>query len=335
MDEPTPLLHVEGIETRFETKAGVVCAVNGVSLAVEEGELVGLVGETGCGKSVSVRSIIGLVRKPGKVTAGKAIFQGEDLLAMPAAKLQRIRGDGIGFVPQNPFAALNPVLRLERQFENVIRAHRDISRDEAHTMAEQILSRLAIPAPTRVLRGHAHELSGGMAQRVVIGLALVLNPALMIADEPTTGLDATVQRQLLDLVAHLLEHDRRAMLLVTHDLGIVAQYCHRVVVMYAGKVVETGPVRDVFRAPAHPYTRALLDAVPRAGAALTTLSGTIPSLIDYPQGCPFRDRCSFAFDRCAAETPEVRPLGERREVSCHLPHGVSATLANAEASAQA
>jgi peptide/nickel transport system ATP-binding protein len=313
-----PLLDVRDLETQFLTRHGVVHAVNGVSMQIREGELVGLVGETGSGKSAMVRSIIGLIRKPGRVVSGEVLFQDLDLRTSSANRLRRVRGRGIGFVPQNPFAALHPVVKLEQQFENVIRAHRDISRAECRTLAEQVLGQLAISDPRRVLNGYAHELSGGMAQRVVIGLALALDPPLVIADEPTTGLDVTVQRQLLDLISELLQRDRRAMLLVTHDLGIVAQYCNRVVVMYAGTVVESGPVREVFLRPAHPYTRALLDAVPDAGRPLTILGGSIPNLVHYPEGCAFHDRCAFAFDRCKTERPALRVTEGARERACHL-----------------
>jgi peptide/nickel transport system ATP-binding protein len=321
-----PLLAVDGISTRFETPTGAVRAVNDVSFEVREGELVGLVGESGSGKSATVRSLIGLVRRPGRVTAGSVRFEGADLLRLSPRGLRQVRGDRIGFVPQNPFGALNPVVRIGRQFDTVIRAHRKLPRAARAAAAEDILARLAIPDPPRVLSGYAHELSGGMAQRVVMGLAFVLNPRLVIADEPTTGLDLTVQRQILELVARLLETDRRAMLFVTHDLGIVAQYCHRVMVMYAGRIVESGPVREVFGEPAHPYTRALLDAVPRRSAALRGLDGSLPSLIDYPSGCPFRARCRFAFERCAGETPELRALSPGREAACHLATGAPGEL---------
>jgi len=325
---------VRELETQFVTRRGTVRAVNGVSFQIATGELVGLVGETGSGKSATVRSIIGLVRKPGRVVGGEVRFLDEDLLTLPAGRLRKIRGSRISFIPQNPFAALHPVLKLDRQFENVIRAHKDVSRGECFDLAQQVLQRLAIPDPARVLGGYAHELSGGMAQRVVIGIALVLDPDLVIADEPTTGLDVTVQRQILDLIVELLADDRRAMLLVTHDLGVVAQYCHRVIVMYAGTVVESGPVDAVFRQPAHPYTRALLDAVPQPNKPLQILRGSIPSLIDYPRGCPFHDRCAFAFARCGEETPHLGRLNNSREYACHLPQGLIAESVEARTEAR-
>ena len=318
------LLDVRDLRTQFATADGPVHAVNGVSFRVDHQELVGIVGETGCGKSVTARSIVGLVRPPGEVVGGEARFDGTDLLGLSQRRLRDYRGAQIGFVPQNPWGALNPILRIERQMANVVRAHRKASRDECRALALEGLQKVGIAGPERVLRGYAHELSGGMAQRVVIAMALLLSPALVIADEPTTGLDVTIQRQILDLIGRLLQSERRAMLLVTHDLGIVAQYCHRVIVMYAGKVVEAGDVREVLRNPAHPYTEALLRAIPRPGKRLVHLKGTLPSLIDYPRGCPFRSRCEHAHDHCLEEEPLLRSLeNEDRGFACHLPEGVT------------
>ena len=305
------LLVVDDLRTEFFTSRGVVKAVNGVSLSVAEGELVGIVGETGCGKSATIRSIIGLVRPPGKVVGGSARFEGTELIRMPPRKLRAVRGSRIGFVPQNPFGALNPILSIERQFRNIIRAHESATRPEVQARALQMLDDVGIPDPERVLRGHAHELSGGMAQRTVIALSMILGPKLVIADEPTTGLDVTVQRQILDLIRDLLEREHSAMLLVTHDLGVVAQYCHRVTVMYAGKVVETGPVQKVFKTPAHSYTKALLGAIPRPGKDLVTISGTVPDPINYPAGCPFYARCPNRGDpRCETESPPLTEVSE-------------------------
>jgi peptide/nickel transport system ATP-binding protein len=324
------LLEVRGLRTEFKTRAGIVHAVNGVSLEVAEGELVGLVGETGCGKSVTARSILSLVNPPGRIVAGEVHLGGQDLLKASHRELNSVRGSGIGFIPQNPWGALNPVLSIERQFRNIIRAHSGrTSRKECWDIGLDMLRRVGVQGAERVLKGYAHELSGGMAQRVVIALALVLSPKLVIADEPTTGLDVTIQRQILDLIMELLERDRRSMLLVTHDLGIVAQYCHRVIVMYAGKIVESGPVNEVMIAPAHPYTRALLGAIPRPGQQLTTLGGRLPDLVDYPAGCAFRARCAFAHDRCTEVEPDLRELPAETKLACHLPEGVSAHVAAA------
>jgi oligopeptide/dipeptide ABC transporter ATP-binding protein len=318
------LLSVRGLRTEFHTPRGVVKAVNGVSFTVEEGELVGLVGETGCGKSVTARSIIGLVKPPGRVVEGSIELRGTDLRGLSRRELRRVRGSQIAFVPQNPWGSLNPILRIERQYRNVIRAHAGrVSGDACRDRSLAMLEHVGIQQPERVLKGYAHELSGGMAQRVVIGMALIANPSLVIADEPTTGVDVTIQRQILDMIMTLLEEERRAMLLVTHDLGIVAQYCHRVIVMYAGKVVESGPVSDVLGNPAHPYTEALIGAIPKPGRALKRLRGTVPNLIDYPTGCPFRERCDYVRDPCAGIEPELRELGPNRLLACHVPKGVA------------
>jgi peptide/nickel transport system ATP-binding protein len=321
--ETSSLLDVRDLRTEFHTHRGVVHAVNGVSFSIGEGELVGLVGETGCGKSVTARSVIGLVKPPGRIVGGTVELRGTDLRQASRRELRRVRGGQIGFVPQNPWGALNPVLRIEHQYRNVIRAHLGrVSRSECRDRSLAMLQRVGIQGAERVLRGYAHELSGGMAQRVVIGISLITNPSLVIADEPTTGLDVTVQRQVLDMIMSLLEEERRAMLLVTHDLGIVAQYCHRVIVMYAGKVVESGPVAEVLTSPAHPYTEALVAAVPKPGHALTPLRGTVPSLIDYPRGCAFRERCDYVHELSGDVVPDLRPLSPGRMLACHLPKGV-------------
>ncbi|HWK26413.1 MAG TPA: ABC transporter ATP-binding protein [Solirubrobacter sp.] len=313
------MLELREVSTVFNTRRGTVHAVNGVSFDVPAGRMVGVVGESGCGKSVTVRSVIGLIRPPGRVTGGQALFEGHDLLAMRRRELRRVLGARIGFVGQQPFASLNPVLSIEEQFANLVWAHRPrAKRPEIRELALRKLQETGIAGPERVLRGYAHQLSGGMAQRVLIAMAMAFDPALLIADEPTTALDVTVQRQILDLIRRLLAGGDRSMLLVTHDLGVVAQYCDAVVVMYAGKVVEKGPVRDVFRRPRHPYTAALLRAVPRPGQRIKGLGGTLPDLVDYPGGCPYAARCERASEVCGAVAPEVERVRER-EVSCHHP----------------
>jgi peptide/nickel transport system ATP-binding protein len=259
------MLELREVSTVFHTARGSIRAVNGVSFAVPGGRMVGIVGESGCGKSVTIRSVLGLVRPPGRVTGGEAWFEGRNLLTMRRRELRRVLGSRIGFVGQQPFASLNPVLSIEEQFANLVHAHRShASRSDIRALALRKLEETGIAGPEGVLRGYAHQLSGGMAQRVLIAMAMALDPRLLIADEPTSALDVTVQRQILDLIRTLLADTDRSMLLVTHDLGVVAQYCDAVVVMYAGKVVEQGAVRDVFRLPRHPYTAALLRAVPRS-----------------------------------------------------------------------
>ena len=304
-----PLLDVQDLRAEFATKRGIVHAVNGVNFTVDRGELVGIVGESGCGKSATIRSIIGLLRPPGKVVGGTASFLGEDLVAMSKRRRRQTLGARIGFVPQNPFGSLNPVMKIERQFLRVIREHADLSKTAARDRAAEMLDRAGIADPERVLGGYAHQLSGGMAQRTVLAIAMSLEPDLVIADEPTTGLDVTVQRQILDLTVDLVTRDGRAMMLVTHDLGVVAHYCARVIVMYAGKVVEVGPTAKVFAQPAHPYTELLLNAVPRPGQPLTVARGQIPDLVEYPQGCPFYDRCDYRHDpRCETQAPPLREI---------------------------
>ena len=318
-----PLLDVRELHVQFRSRRRTVHAVNGVSFSVSTGETVGVVGETGCGKSATVRAIIGLLKSPGRITAGSVRLDGTDLVGLGPRQLRRLRGASIGFVPQNPFGALNPVLRIERQFRNVIRSHRRAGRAEIRRTALAMLEAVGIADPEGVLRGYAHELSGGMAQRVVIALAMVLDPRLVVADEPTTGLDLTIQRQILDLIRDLAETEGRSMLLVTHDVGVVAQYCSRVLVMYAGQVVEAGPVRRVLTEPAHPYTEALLAAVPRRGERLVGAQGTVPTLLELPAGCFYYDRCTYRDDpRCATETPSLREVAPGHWAAVH--YGIGA-----------
>jgi peptide/nickel transport system ATP-binding protein len=312
------LLEVRGLTTEFHARRGTVHAVNDVSFAVNPGEIVGIVGESGSGKSTAVRSLIRLVTPPGEVTAGEVFLNGEDIFSMSRNQVRELRGRRVGFVAQNPFGALNPVFRIEKQFRNVVRAHRDASKQEVRELATGLLKATGIPDPARVLQGYAHELSGGMAQRVVISMALSLDPDLLIADEPTTALDLTVQRQILDTMQSLVRGAGRSMLLVTHDLGVVATYCDRLIVMYAGKVIEQGPTGMVFRNPRHPYTAALIRAVPGSGEKPVALRGSVPDLIDYPVGCPYRARCARAVDRCGSDAPDIAAYGER-SVACHAP----------------
>lgn len=315
------LLEVNDLRTEFTTAAGIAKVVNGVSFTVERGEIVGVVGETGCGKSVTVRSILGLVRPPGLVVGGSAVLDGTELVGLGSKKIRDVRGRRIGFVAQNPFSALNPVMRIEKQFANVIAAHegRRSARRTTRERALDALNAVGIQGPERVLDGYPHQLSGGMAQRVVIAIAMILDPELIVADEPTTGLDLTVQRQILDVIQGVVREGRRSMLLVTHDLGVVAQFCDRVVVMYAGTIVESGPVNEVLRSPVHPYTTALLAAIPRRGHELVHLSGRLPDLVDYPRGCPFADRCVHIFDRCREVAPEESVAAVGHVYRCHLP----------------
>jgi oligopeptide/dipeptide ABC transporter ATP-binding protein len=313
------LLNVKDLAVEFVGHKSTVHAVNGVNLRVRAGEIVGIVGESGCGKSTAVKGILGLLQAPGRVTGGSAELAGHgDLLAMKQKNLRQVRGAAVGYVAQNPFGSLNPIYSIEQQFRNILRAHGQPSgKKEARERARAMLASVGIAGPERVLDGHAHQLSGGMAQRVVIAMAMLLEPELIIADEPTTGLDVTVQRQILDLIRERVVDSTRGILLVTHDLGVIAQYCHRVVVMYAGKVVEAGSVDTVFGEPAHPYTSALLGAIPRAGHKLTRLRGSVPDLRTVPLDCSFRQRCSHAFDACSV-SPDLREIAPDHLVACHL-----------------
>ncbi|WP_185261727.1 ABC transporter ATP-binding protein [Pseudarthrobacter sp. NBSH8] len=260
-------LHVRDLVTEFHSREGVARALHGISFDVGANEVVGIVGESGSGKSTVVRSVIKLLMPPGRVMAGTAEFHGQDLIRLPERQIRHIRGKEIGFVAQNPFSALNPVIRIEKQFANIANAHRIKVGAESRGRALDLLASSGVNDPERVMRGYAHELSGGMAQRVVIAMALYLNPRLVIADEPTTALDLTVQRQVLDTLTRLTKGSGRSMLIVTHDLGVVANYCDRVLVMYRGQIVEQGPVSEVFVRPRDPYTVSLLDSVVQPKAA--------------------------------------------------------------------
>ena len=291
----SPVLAVTDLEVTIDSRGGAVHAVNGVSFEVAHGEAVGIVGESGCGKSTTLRSVIGLHSARGVAQTGSIRFLGEEMLGKSQRELRRIRGKDIGFISQSPFGALNPILSVGRQFANVVRAHRAMGRSEIRELAIGALRNVGIPEPERVLDGYAHELSGGMAQRVVIAMAMIHDPQLVLADEPTTALDVTVQRQILDLMQELVHAKQRSMLIVTHDLGVVAQYCQRVVVMYEGKPVETGAVEDVFLRPTHPYTETLLRAVP--GSAAAGSEATARELADYPVGSSVRDGARPRDDR--------------------------------------
>jgi len=314
------MLTVSGVSVEFATPQGVAHATNDVSFEVRPGRILGIVGETGSGKSVTIRSILGILRPPGRVTTGSILFKGRDLLTLRQRELRSIRGREISLVIQNPFGALNPVLTIGRQFRNVIQVHeKKTSNRECDARAVKALREMRINDPERVLAGYAHELSGGMAQRVVLALALVLEPQLVLADEPTTALDLTTQRAILDLIRDRIVTGERAMILVTHDLGVVAQYCDDVAVMYAGRLVESGTVGDVLLRPRHQYTRALLDSVPGPGIAARGIPGTVPNLIDYPRGCPFAPRCQAATQACVDEMPAATVLPPSRRYACHHP----------------
>ena len=302
------LLEVKDLATHFFTQDGVVKAVDGISYNLAEGEVLGVVGESGCGKSVHALSIMRLVANPpGRTVGGEILFEGENLLNMDDSEMRHIRGNRIAMVFQEPMTSLNPVLTIGRQLTETLELHQNMTRQDAHARAAELLQTVGIPDAESRLSDYPHQFSGGMRQRVMIAMALSCNPRLIIADEPTTALDVTIQAQILELMRDLAEEFGTAMVIITHNLGVVARYAHRVVVMYAGKIVETGTAHDIYRNPRHPYTLALLNSVPRLDATervrLDAIQGLPPDLVDLPQGCSFAPRCKYAYERCTQETP--------------------------------
>ena len=318
----TPLLQVENLHTYFYTDNGVARAVDGVSLSVGVGETVGVVGESGCGKSVTALSILRLVRPPGRIEDGSVMrFEGRDLLGLGEREMQHVRGNRIAMVFQEPMTALNPVFTIGDQIGEVGRIHAGMSKREAWAKAIEMLKVVGIPAPEQRAGEYPHQLSGGMRQRVVIAMALVMNPALVIADEPTTALDVTIQAQILELLADLTRRLGTSVLLITHDLGVVAENCTRVIVMYAGEVVEEATTIDLFARAHHPYTEGLLGAMPRVGGEkdrLATIPGTVPPPTNWPDGCRFRDRCPYSWERCETEHPPLYQIGGGHSSRCQL-----------------
>jgi peptide/nickel transport system ATP-binding protein len=320
-----PLLEVEELKTYFFTRDGVVRAVDGVSFSVARGETLALVGESGCGKSVTSLSILRLVASPpGRTVAGRVLFEGRDLLALPEPEMRAIRGDAISMVFQEPMTSLNPVLTVGRQIAEVLTLHRGLAGDEAKRRAIEMLKLVRIPEPERRVDEYPHQLSGGMRQRVMIAMALACEPRLLIADEPTTALDVTIQAQILDLMRELKERTGAAIVLITHDLGVVAEMAQRVVVMYAGRKVEEAPAAELFAHPRHPYTRGLLDSIPKLGAAgghtgarrLSEISGTVPSLLEPIAGCAFAPRCAYATERCRTDYPPLEEKSPGHRAAC-------------------
>lgn len=316
------LLSIRDLETTFFTDQGAARAVDGVSLDVGRGQTVAVVGESGCGKTMLALSVLRLVPAPaGRITGGQVFFDGTDLLALPEAAMRSIRGNRISMIFQEPMTSLNPVFRVGEQIAEAVRLHRGATAREAHEAAVEMLRLVGIPGPGERARAYPHELSGGMRQRVVIAMALACDPELVLADEPTTALDVTIQAQILDLMMDLKERNDSAVLLITHDLGIVAQTCSRVAVMYAGQVVEQSPVPELFRDPLHPYTRGLLRSLPRPGARrreLEPIPGVVPGLGALPRGCRFHPRCPQAMPRCREERPPMLGPQAGRGVRCWL-----------------
>ena len=316
-----PLLEVKDLRVHFPTQDGIVKAVDGISFTVQRGETLGVVGESGSGKSVTFLTVMGLINKKSATVEGEITFQGQDLINMPKEELQAIRGNKIGMIFQDPMTSLHPFYRVGAQIAEAIRAHEDISKDEAASRAVDMLGRVGIPRPQERARQYPHEFSGGMRQRAMIAMALSLNPDLLIADEPTTALDVTVQAQILDLIDRLQSEFNTAVAIITHDLGVVAEHCDDIQVMYAGRLVETGTADDIYYKPMMPYTWGLLKSIPRLGAQeerLHPIKGLPPSLINVPKGCPFNPRCPYVFDRCRVETPELLFVGDHHAAACHL-----------------
>ncbi len=316
------LLTVNDLKTYFRTSEGVFPAVDGVSFHLDKGETVGLVGESGCGKSVTALSLLGLVPDPpGRIVGGEILFQGQDLVALPADERRKIRGNKISMIFQEPMTSLNPVYTVGMQLMEPLRFHRGLAKPEARARAIEALKQVGIPAPERRIDDYPHQLSGGMRQRVMIAMALTCQPQLLVADEPTTALDVTIQAQILELLKSIKTTLGTAILLITHDLGVVAETAQRVIVMYAGKIVEEAPVRDIFKSPFHPYTQGLLASIPRIDATvdrLSTIEGVVPNPLHYPAGCRFQPRCPRAAAQCVAQEPPLVAAGPGRRVACWL-----------------
>jgi oligopeptide/dipeptide ABC transporter ATP-binding protein len=333
-DAPLPvpagerLLEVRGLSTHFDTRQGVVKAVDGADFHVNRGEVLGLVGESGCGKSVTSLSIMGLVPKPGAVVAGEILFAGKNIAEMKAAEVRSLRGEHISMIFQQPSSALNPVYRAGAQIKEVFELHRDWSSEVEEEKVIEMLAKVGIPDPKRRAESYPHELSGGMAQRIMIAMALACEPELLIADEPTTALDVTIQAQILDLIRDLQQKSNTAVILITHDLGIVAEMADRVAVMYAGEIVEEADVRTMFRNPLHPYTKGLIGSIPVLGALrerLDVIPGVVPSMINLPAGCRFAPRCGPRVEHglqiCTQQEPDLREVEEGHKARCWLYFG--------------
>ena len=317
------LLEVHDLVTEFPTRKGVVRAVDGVTFDLERGEILAVVGESGSGKSVTSLSIMGLLQEPGHVAGGSITFDGKDLLAASEAEMEQVRGGQISMIFQEPMTSLNPVYRVGDQIVEAIRTHSDMSKKDAWARAVEMLRVVGIPSPEERARDFPHQMSGGMRQRVMIAMALSCDPKLLIADEPTTALDVTIQAQILDLIYKLRDEFNMAVLLITHDLGVVSEVADRVVVMYCGQVVEEGEKFEIFERPLHPYTLGLLNSIPRledeSSERLYMIKGSVPNPLDMPAGCPFSDRCDRCTERCRTERPELTTVpGTTRRVRCFL-----------------
>tara|TARA_B100000809_G_scaffold204601_1_gene206005 strand:- start:508 stop:1476 length:969 start_codon:yes stop_codon:yes gene_type:complete len=318
------LLEVKDLRTYFNTRDGVVKAVDGVSYDIQEGETLGLVGESGCGKSVSALSILRLIASPpGRIVGGSVEFEGRDLMKLSDAEMRRVRGNDIAMVFQEPMTSLNPVLTIGRQLTEGLELHLKMSKGDARSRAAELLTMVGIADAAQQLKNYPHQFSGGMRQRVMIAMALSCNPKLLIADEPTTALDVTIQAQILELLQKLSAEMGTSVLIITHNLGVIARYANRVNVMYAGKIVEGATARELFTNPQHPYTKGLLKSVPRLDQdrtkKLSTIEGSPPDLINLPQGCAFQPRCAYAVAECSVSVPPLTDRGDGHVAACFVP----------------
>ena len=316
------LLSVKNLSTEFPVKKGIVRAVEDVSFDVDQGEILAIVGESGSGKSVTSLSIMGLLAEPGHVAGGSLEFEGKDLATLSEKQYRELRGNDMAMIFQEPMTSLNPVYRVGNQIVEAIRTHEKVSKAEAKDRAVDLLRKVGIPSPEARINDYPHQMSGGMRQRVMIAMALACNPKLLIADEPTTALDVTIQAQIIELLLELQQKENMALILITHDLALVAEAAHKIIVMYAGQVVETGDAKDIFRAPRHPYTQALLRALPEFAqdkARLASLPGVVPGKYDRPNGCLLNPRCPYATDKCRSEEPELNRVDGARQSKCHYP----------------
>jgi oligopeptide transport system ATP-binding protein len=315
-----PLLEVHDLKTQFFTPEGVVKAVDGVSFELNAGETLGIVGESGCGKSVTALSVMRLLQRPGKIVGGKVMFMGRDLTKVSEGEMREVRGEEIAMIFQDPMTSLNPVFRTGWQVAEPVRLHRNMDKARAMGVAVEMLGKVGIPSPASRARDYPHQFSGGMRQRAMIAMGLTTQPKVLIADEPTTALDVTIQAQILQLLRDVNREFGTATILITHNLGVVAGMCERVMVMYAGRIVESGPTEDVFAHPKHPYTWSLLRSIPRLDAdahePLKPIEGLPPDLTNLPTGCAFHPRCPFKVERCTRDTPELNRVGETQLAAC-------------------
>jgi peptide/nickel transport system ATP-binding protein/oligopeptide transport system ATP-binding protein len=315
------LLNVRNLNVSFHTDDGVFKAVDDVSLQVKRGEIVGLVGESGCGKSVTSLSILRLIPSPpGNIDSGQVLFNGRDLLELDTVELQRIRGKAISMIFQEPLSALSPLQRIGQQLIETLRLHNDITKKEAWALAENWLEKVRIPHAKERMFAYPFQLSGGMQQRVMIAMAMMLEPEMIIADEPTTALDVTIQAKIFSLIREMRQ-EKTSILLITHDMGVIWEMCDRVIVMYASRIAETANKEDIFVKPAHPYTRGLLNSIPKLNGnskRLDAIPGQVPSPFNYPSGCHFRDRCPHAFDKCVQEIPPLMNVGSEHQAACWI-----------------